>query len=84
MRLPVSLKVTDDEIGKSRQREILAQMNVWKTQDCCMYFAFSKLHSWAKISAEGRRQFHQRLQNRRFPVRFLSCGLRQHARECAL
>ena len=53
--------VTDGSIGKSYQREILSQMKVWKTQEYFVYFAFFKLHSWGKISAEGRRQFGRRL-----------------------
>ena len=33
----------------------MAQMKVWKTQEYFVYFAFFKLHSWDKRSAEGRR-----------------------------
>ena len=50
----------DDKIGKSGQREILTQIEVWITQEYCMYFKFSKLKSWVKRSVVRRRRFHQR------------------------
>ncbi|MBQ7872010.1 MAG: hypothetical protein IJ357_07705 [Oscillospiraceae bacterium] len=55
------IQVNDDEIGKRWRREILAQKEVWKTQEYFVYFKFSELNSWVKRSAGSRRRFDQRL-----------------------
>ena len=51
--------VTTEEIGKSRWREILAQINVWKPQEYFVYFKVYRRQRWGKRSANGRRRFLQ-------------------------
>ena len=45
------------ENNKSNRREILAQIKVWKPQECFVYFKVFKLQRWVKRSADGCRWF---------------------------
>ena len=67
-----SLSGSDDSIDKRGQREILAQIEVWKAQEYDLYFKFYKLRSWGKRSAESRRQLIQRFRNSVDPLFYLS------------
>jgi len=57
----MTVLVTDDEIGKSWWREILAQILCQKTPTYFVYFQFFVSKSWGKRSANNRRRLNQRL-----------------------
>lgn len=46
-----------EEIRKSYQREVLAQIEGWKPQEYFVYFKVFKLKSWDKRSVDGRSGF---------------------------
>ena len=43
------------QFGKKPQPGFLAQFQVWKTKEYCMYFSFFKLKKWGKKTAAARR-----------------------------
>ena len=61
-------------MGKSRWREILAQIEVWKAEEYFVYFPVFKLKSWVKRSASCRRRFIQRFPKFAYPdIQMATC-----------